>query len=79
MELKDVMELKDESLKIVDHFLKCNGYIDPRNFRNTRVSTYGNKNADNVYLKLPYLSEKVSHDSLFRFTRNIPPYASINT
>ena len=57
-------ELAEESFKIIDHLLRCNGYKSPRMFKDIQLPNVGGisrKKDDTVYLKLPYVSEDVSN------------------
>ena len=57
-------ELAEESFKMVDHFLRYNGYKSPRIFKDIQLPNVGGssrKKDDTVYLKLPYISEDLSN------------------
>ena len=57
-------ELAEESFKIIDHLLRCNGYRNPRMFKDIQlpnVRGYSRNKDDTVYLKLPYISEDLSN------------------
>ena len=58
-------ELAEESFKIIDHLLRCNGYKSPRMFKDIQLPNVGGtsrKKDDTLYLiELPYISEVVSN------------------
>ena len=55
-------EYVEESMQIVDHLLRCNGYSNPRQYLTFRHKVISTKVRDTtmVNLKLPYISEQVS-------------------
>ena len=60
-------ELAEESKHIIDYLLRCNGYTDPRSFKDThiRIPKTDIVNQDEkVCLKIPYVSEYVSYEIL---------------
>ena len=63
--------LAEESSTVIDHLLRCNGYANPRLFRETNVrkpKLEGVKKDETVCLKVPYISEFVSYEIL-RFVK----------
>ena len=65
-------EVAEESKQIIDNLLRCNGYTDPRSFKNThvRIPKVDTVNQDDtVCLKIPYVSEYVSYEIL-RYIEN---------
>ena len=69
--------LVEESFKVIDNLLRCNGYSNPREFLMRRFGVSSgydrNKKSGTVCLKLPYLSEYTSNQILkFIKKHNIP-------
>ena len=69
--------LAEESFKVIDNLLRCNGYSNPREFLKKRFGVSSgydrNKQSGTVCLKLPYLSEYTSNQILkFIKKHNIP-------
>ena len=66
-----LQELAEESSTVIDHLLRCNGYANPRLFRETNVrrpKLEGVKKDETVCLKVPYISEFVSY-VILRFAK----------
>ena len=62
-------EYVDESYKIIDYLLQCNGYSNPRQYINQRIKSTrpkGYQKVQSVPLKLPYISEQIS-DEILKF------------
>ena len=61
----------EESMQIVDHLLRCNGYENPRQYLTLRHKVISTKVGDEsmVNLKLPYISEQVSL-KILRFVKS---------
>ena len=60
-------ELAEESKHIIDNLLRCNGYTDPRPFKDTHIripKTDIVNQEEKVCLKIPYVSEYVSYEIL---------------
>ena len=69
-------EYVNESFKIIDYLLQCNGYSNPRQYINHRLKgtrPSGSNKLQSVPLKLPYVSEQIS-DEILKFikTRKLP-------
>ena len=64
-------ELEEESYKIVDNLLRCNGYSSPRDMMKTHIKGISGTPMDSssVCLKLPYISEQIS-DQILKFIKN---------
>ena len=64
-------ELKEESFKIADNLLRCNGYSNPRDIMKTHIKGISGPPMDSssVCLKLPYISEQIS-DQIPKFIKN---------
>ena len=67
-------EYAEESFKVTDHLLRCNGYTNPRQMQLTCMTGLSMpKNTSNVMLKLPYISKYVSKEILrFIKKRKLP-------
>ena len=60
-------ELIEESRCIIDNLLWCNGYTDPRSFKDTHIripKTITVSQDEKSCLKIPYISEYVSYQIL---------------
>ena len=60
-------ELTEESKRIIDNLLRCNGYTDPRSFKDTHIRTPKTitvSQDEKKCLKIPYISEYVSYQIL---------------
>ena len=64
-------ELEEESYKIVDNLLRCNGYSSPRDMMKTHIKGISVPPMDSlsVCLKLPYISEQIS-DQILKLIKN---------
>ena len=64
-------ELEEESYKIVDNLLRCNGYSSPRDMMKTHIKGISGPSMDSssVCRKLPYISEQIS-DQILKFIKN---------
>ena len=75
-------QLAEESKKVIDVLLKCNGYSDPRSFQNTHIKSPRMDSIskdEKVCLKLPYISECVSYETLRYIRRRKLPIHVIFT
>ena len=69
-------EYEEESYKIVDHLLQCNGYSNPRQMISCHIKQSPNtinKASSTACLNLPYISEQISNQILkFIKTSGLP-------
>ena len=75
-------QLAEESKKVIDGLLKCNGYSDPRSFQNTHIKSPkmdSFSKDEKVCLKLTYISEYVSYETLRYIRRRKLPIHVIFT
>ena len=65
-------ELEEESYKIMDHLLRCNGYSNPRDMIKTHIKGISGPPMDSssVSLKLPYISEQIT-DQILKFIKTV--------
>ena len=64
-------ELEEESYKIVDNLIRCNGYSNPSDMMKTHTKGISGAPMDSssVCIKLPYISEQIS-DQILKFIKN---------